>query len=79
MVKKSELKLDIKFYDISRWGNYSRGGQYRLGKGFDQRPYSGGYIKYLRDGIFETGKSQNPTVFGQRGPSSIQCSNPRWA
>ena len=39
----------------------------------------------LTDGIFETGaygvpsKSQNPTVLGQGGPSSIQCSNPSWA
>ena len=36
----------------------------------------------LTDGIFETGangvpsKSQNPTVQGQGGPSSTQCSNP---
>ena len=41
--------------------------------------------KYLTDGIFETGayrlpsKSQNPTVLGQGGPSSTQCSNPSWA
>ena len=33
----------------------------------------------LTDGIFETGaygvpsKSQNPTILGQGGPSSIQC------
>ena len=39
----------------------------------------------LTDGIFETGaygvpsKSQNPTVLGQGGPSSTQCSNPSWA
>ena len=39
----------------------------------------------LTDGIFETGaygvpsKSQNPTVLGQDGPSSTQCSNPTWA
>ena len=44
MVKKSELKLDSKFYDISRWGNYSRGdtiqgGHYRLEKGFDRGHY----------------------------------------
>jgi hypothetical protein len=25
LVKRSELKLDIRFYDISNWGNYSRG------------------------------------------------------
>jgi hypothetical protein len=25
LVKKSVLKLDIKFYDISRWGKYSGG------------------------------------------------------
>ena len=37
---------------------------------------------FLTDGIFETGaygvpsKSQNPTVLGQGGPSSTQCSNP---
>ena len=36
----------------------------------------------LTDGIFETGaygapsKSQNPTIMGQGGPSSTQCSNP---
>ena len=35
--------------------------------------------------IFETGsygvpsKLQNPTVLGQSGPSSTQCSNPSWA
>ena len=40
---------------------------------------------YSKFGIFETGaygvpsKSQNPTVLGQRGPSSTQCSNPSWA
>jgi hypothetical protein len=40
---------------------------------------------HLADGIFETGaygvpsKSQNPTVLGQGGPSSTQCSNPSWA
>ena len=39
----------------------------------------------LTDGIFETGangvpsKSQNPTVLGQGGLSSTQCSNPTWA
>ena len=39
----------------------------------------------LTDGIFKTGaygvpsKSQNPTIFGQGGPSSTQCSNPSWA
>jgi hypothetical protein len=39
----------------------------------------------LTDGIFETGaygvpsKSQNPTILGQGGPSSTQCSNPSWA
>ena len=39
----------------------------------------------LTDGIFETGaygvtsKSQNPTVLGQGGPYSTQCSNPSWA
>ena len=39
----------------------------------------------LIDGIFETGaygvpsKSQNPTILGQGGPSSTQCSNPSWA
>ena len=39
----------------------------------------------LTDGIFEIGaygvpsKSQNPTVLGQSGPSSTQCSNPSWA
>ena len=36
----------------------------------------------LTDGIFEAGaygvpsKLQNPTVLGQSGPSSTQCSNP---
>ena len=25
LVKKSELKLDTKFYHISKWGNFSRG------------------------------------------------------
>jgi hypothetical protein len=40
---------------------------------------------FIADGIFETGaygvpsKSQNPTVLGQGGPSSTQCSNPSWA
>ena len=40
---------------------------------------------YLTDGIFETGaygvpsKSQNPTVLGQGGPSSTQCSHSGWA
>ena len=39
----------------------------------------------LTDGIFETSaygvtsKSQNQTILGQGGPSSTQCSNPRWA
>ena len=39
----------------------------------------------LTDGIFETGayvvpsKSQNPTVLGQGGPSSTQCSHASWA
>ena len=39
----------------------------------------------LTDSIFETGayevpsKSQNPTILGQGGPSSSQCSNPSWA
>ena len=39
----------------------------------------------LTDSIFENGaygvpsKSQNPTVLGQGGPSSTQCSNPSWA
>ena len=39
----------------------------------------------LTDGIFETGaygvpsKSQDPTVLGQGGPSSTQCSNLSWA
>ena len=39
----------------------------------------------LTDGIFETGaygvpsKSQNPTVLGQGGFSSTQCSNSSWA
>ena len=39
----------------------------------------------LTGGIFETGaygvpsKSQNPTILGQGGPSSIQRSNPSWA
>jgi hypothetical protein len=43
------------------------------------------FVKYLTDGIFETGaygvpsKSQNSTVLGQGGPSSTQCSNPSWA
>ena len=37
----------------------------------------------LTGGIFETGangvpsKSQNPTILGQGGPSSTQCSHPR--
>ena len=37
----------------------------------------------LTDNIFETGayqvlsKSQNPTVLGQGGPSSTQCSHPK--
>ena len=49
LVKKTELKLDIKFDDIFRWGNYSRGdsiqgGHYRLEKGFDRGHYSRGYI-----------------------------------
>ena len=40
------------------------------------------FFPTLTDGIFETGaygvpsKSQNPTVLGQGGPSSTQCSNP---
>ena len=40
------------------------------------------YESILTDGIFETGaygvpsKSQNPTVLGQGGPSSTQCSKP---
>ena len=39
----------------------------------------------LTDSIFETGayevpsKSQNPTILGQGGPSSTQCSHPSWA
>ena len=39
----------------------------------------------LTDGILETGaygvpsKSQNPTILGQGGPSSTQCSNNSWA
>ena len=39
----------------------------------------------LTDGIFETGaygvpsKSQNPTILGQGGLSSTQCSNHTWA
>ena len=42
-------------------------------------------VVLLTDGIFETGaygvpsKSQNPTLLGQGGPSSTQCSNPSWA
>ena len=42
-------------------------------------------MEALTDGIFETGtlgvlsKSQNPTILGQGGPSSTQCSNPVWA
>ena len=42
-------------------------------------------VSALTDGIFETGaygvpsKSQNPTVLGQGGSSSTQCSNPSWA
>ncbi len=39
----------------------------------------------LTDGIFKSGacgepsKWQNPTLSGQGGPSSTQCSNPSWA
>ena len=55
MVKKSELKLDSKFYDISRWGNYSRadtiqGGHYRLEKGFDRGHYL--YLYNLKKRIY---------------------------
>ena len=38
----------------------------------------------ITDGIFDTGaygvpsKSQDPTVLGQGGPSSTQCSKPSW-
>ena len=42
-------------------------------------------VEVLTDGIFEIGayrvltKSQTPTILGQGGPSSTQCSNPSWA
>ena len=32
--------------------------------------------KILTDGIFETSKSHNPTILGQGGTSSTQCSHP---
>ena len=37
MVKKSELKLDIKLYDISRWGNYLRGDTIQGGDTIDYK------------------------------------------
>ena len=43
--------------------------------------FGGQFILQNSDGIFETGayrvpsKSQNPTVLGQGGPYSTQCSN----
>ena len=47
VVKKSELKLDIKFYDSSdretiRGGTIFNGGYYRLEKEFDRGHYSRG-------------------------------------
>ena len=47
--------------------------------------FGGQFILQNSDGIFETGafgvpgKSQNPTVLGQGGPYSTQCSNPSLA